>query len=123
MKNIDWIRKYYCSDDLERYNSNKSLLSLSGDIYNYGDHYPLMFEFREFDIINTQGFGVTTARHINLATRITGNPISINISQGSDLLFNVREHGELGVFVLDCILKELILLESKLYKLTKRAIK
>lgn len=49
-----------------------------GNIYSYGAHYPLVFKVFGLNFINTAGYSVSTAKHINWASQAVehyGNPL------------------------------------------------
>lgn len=48
------------------------LTDRDGNVYSYGYHYPLAFKVAGLDFINTQGYSVTTAKHINWAWGAVG---------------------------------------------------
>jgi hypothetical protein len=51
-----------------------------GVVYSYGHHYPLAFNLKGLDFINTEGYSVTTSKHISWAWQALGsNAISVKL--------------------------------------------
>lgn len=72
MTTADFIEKTYNTTATRERRCSSVFTDYQGTVYSYGYHYPLAFNIKGLDFINTRGYSNTTAKHISWAWRAVG---------------------------------------------------
>lgn len=80
MTTREFISKTYNTPATRERNCSSVFTDYQGVVYSYGYHYPLAFNVRGMDFINTAGYSNTTAKHINWAFQaLPADAISVQL--------------------------------------------
>jgi len=82
MRTQEFIEKYQGVQPDNTKWCSSVMLSTNGNFYSYGLHYPLLFRFGSYWLVNTSGYSVTTSKHIGWARDCADFEVKLN---GSDL--------------------------------------
>lgn len=72
MTTRDFIARTYNTEATRERHCSSVFTDYSGQVYSYGYHYPLAFNLKGLDFVNTQGYSNTTAKHISWAWAAVG---------------------------------------------------
>lgn len=72
MTTAQFIEQTYNTEATRERRCSSVFTDYKGQVYSYGYHYPLAFNIKGLDFINTQGYSNTTAKHISWAWRAVG---------------------------------------------------
>lgn len=83
MTTREFIEKTYGVESDKERRCSSVFTDNDGTVYSYGYHYPLAFNLRGLDFINTAGYSTTTIRHICWAWAAIGyHSIGVKLSRG-----------------------------------------
>ncbi len=72
MTTADFIKKTYNTTSNRERRCSSVFTNHDGTVFSYGYHYPLAFNVKGIDFINTAGYSSTTSKHISWAWRAVG---------------------------------------------------